>query len=122
MEIDRTIHAALRHRSHDYRAEPRPLRWRHGRPRELGPAHREGIAVSPPADIHAAPIHRKRPVFPGVGGEFVEREPDGLCGNRLQAQLRAVHENARTNEIGEGGKLGANQVLDLDAMPFASDE
>jgi hypothetical protein len=33
-----------------------------------------------------------------------------------------VHGNAKANEIGERRKLLANQVVDLDAIPFLSDE
>jgi hypothetical protein len=63
-------------------------------------------------------IRRERPVFPGVGGELVEHKPNGLRGSRPQANLGAVHGNTKTNEIGEGRKVRANQVVDLDAIPF----
>jgi hypothetical protein len=33
-----------------------------------------------------------------------------------------VHGNTRTNEIGEGRELSADQVVDLYAIPFVSDE
>jgi hypothetical protein len=33
-----------------------------------------------------------------------------------------VHGDARTNEVSERRKLSANQVLDLDAIPFVLDE
>jgi hypothetical protein len=87
-------------------------------PVALDPAHGEGFALDPPADIDATPIRRVRPVFPGVGGELVEHEPNGLRGSRLQAQLGAADGNTRTNEVGEVRELGANQILDLDPIPF----
>jgi hypothetical protein len=67
MEVDRTIYAILRHRFDNYRAEAALLRRRHGRPIALGPAHSEGLAVGPPADIDATRIRRQRPVFPSIG-------------------------------------------------------
>jgi hypothetical protein len=33
-----------------------------------------------------------------------------------------MHGNTTTNEVGEGRELGANQVDNLDAIPFVSDE
>src|SRR6266849_7662716 len=122
IKVDRAIQAALRHRFHNYRAEPAPLRWRYRWAIALGRAHGESVAIGPPADIDTTRIRRERPVFPGVGGEFVEREPAGLRGGRLQAQLRAVHGDTRTNEVGEERELGTNQVLDLDPIPFVADE
>ncbi len=84
------------------------------------------VSPSEPQEISTRPvsvdIRRERPVFPGVGGKLVEREPDGLRGSRLQAQLGAVHDDTRTNEVGEGRELGVNQVLDLDPFPFVPDE
>src|SRR6266478_3449964 len=62
MEVDRTVHAALHHRFNDRGAEPALLWPRHGRSLALDPAHSEGIAVGPPADLHATRIRRKRPV------------------------------------------------------------
>jgi hypothetical protein len=41
---------------------------------------------------------------------------------RIQSQLGAAHDDTRTNEIGEGRELGANQVLDFDPSPFVPDE
>src|SRR6267378_1074361 len=55
----------------------------------------------------------KRPVFPGVGGELMKREPDRLRGSRVQAQLGAVHGDTGANEIGEMRELRANQVRNL---------
>ena len=52
----------------------------------------------------------------------MEGEPNGLGGSRLQTQLRAVNGNTRINEIAERRKLGPNQVLDLDPVPFFPDE
>src|SRR5260370_946899 len=60
---------------------------------------------------------RERPVFPGVGRELVECEPNRLRGSGLQAQLGAVHEDPRANEICEMRELGAGQVLDLYTAP-----
>jgi hypothetical protein len=102
MEIDRTVHTALRHSFHDNGAEPTPLRPRYGRSIALGPAYREGIALIFPVDIHATLFRRDRPVFPGVGGKFMEGEPDGLRGSRVQSQLGPMRDDTRTNEIGEG--------------------
>ena len=48
------------------------------------------------------------PYFPGVSGELVERKPDGLRGSRPQAQLGAMHGDARTNKVGEMRELGVN--------------
>src|SRR5258708_36662208 len=76
MKVDRTIDAVLRHRFDNYIAEPPLLRLRHGRPIALAPAHGEGVADGPPGDIDAAPTRRKRPAFPGIGGELVPREPE----------------------------------------------
>jgi hypothetical protein len=112
----------LRHRFHNHGAETAPLRRGHERPVTLDPAHGEGVALDPPADIDATPIPRQRLVFPGVGGELVEHESNGLGGSRLNAQLGAMHGNTTTNEVGEGRELGANQVDNLDAIPFVSDE
>ena len=120
MKVDRAIYAVLRHRFDNYGAEPTVLRLTHGRPIALGPAHGEGVADGPPRDIDATPIRRKRPVFPGVGGELVERKPDGLRGSCLEAQLGAMDADARTNEVGEERELGANQGLDLDPLPCVS--
>ncbi len=53
IELDGSTYAALRHRFHNDGAEPTTLRRRHWRPVALGPAHGEGIAVGPPADIDA---------------------------------------------------------------------
>jgi hypothetical protein len=58
MQVDGTIHAALRHRFHDHCAEPAPLRHRHGRPVALGPAYGEGVALGAPPDIRTASIRR----------------------------------------------------------------
>ncbi len=88
----------------------------------LGPAHRKGIAVDAPADVHATRIRRQRPVFPRVGGQFVEREPDGLRGSGLQAQPGTMHCNARANEVGEMRELGAGEVRDLDPIPLIAHE
>jgi len=43
---------------------------------------------------------------------------DRLCGCGLQAQLWAIHDDARTNEIYEMRELGAGQVLDVHAAPL----
>ena len=52
----------------------------------------------------------------------MEREPDRLSGRRVQAQLGAMHGDARANEAGEVRELGANQVLDLDPVPFVANQ
>jgi hypothetical protein len=80
------------------------------------------VDLGPPADIDATPIRRERPVFPGVGGELVEHKSNGLRGSGRQANLGAVHGNTRTNEVGERRELSANQVVDLYAILFVSDE
>jgi len=67
----------------------------------LSPAHREGVAVGHPGDIRTTHIRREGPVLAGVGGEFVECEPDGLRGSRLQAQLGALHGDARTERLAQ---------------------
>src|SRR5262249_11927419 len=122
IKLDLTIYAPRGHRFRNYRAEPASLRRRYGRPFALGPAHRQGVAVRPPADIHTAPVRRERPIFPGIGGEFVEREPDCLRGSRLQAKLGATHGDARTNEVGEMRELGVNQVFNINSLPLVSDQ
>ena len=111
IKTDHTVHAALRHRLHYDGAEPASLRRRHRRPIALDPVHGKGVAGDAPRDIDAAFIGGKRPVFSSVGGEFVEREPDGLRGSRREAQLGPIDADARTNEIGEVRELGTNQVL-----------
>ncbi len=75
IKVDHTIDAALRHCFHNYGAEPAPFRRRHRRPLALGPAHGEGVAVGPPADIDTTRIRRQRPVFAGVGGELAGYRP-----------------------------------------------
>src|SRR5215470_3604121 len=120
-KVDGTIHAVLRHRFNNHGAEPAPLRRRHGRPLVLRPAHGEGITGDPPADIHTTSVSRERPIFPGVGGEFVERDPDGLGGGRVQAKLGAMHGDTRTNEVGEMRELSVNQVLDINSLPLVPD-
>jgi hypothetical protein len=67
-------------------------------------------------------MRRERPILPGICGKFVECEPDGLRGSRMQTRLGATHGDTRANKIGEARELGANQVLDLDPMPFILDE
>ena len=59
IELDGSTYAALRHRFHDDGAEPTTPRRRHRRPVALGPAHGEGIAVGPPANIDATPVRRE---------------------------------------------------------------
>src|SRR5262249_42777172 len=108
---------ALGHLLHHDGAKPAALRRRYGWPTVLRPVHREGLSLSPPADLQAPLILRERSVFTGVGGKFVDREPDGLCGSRLQAQLGAMYGDARTNEAGEWCELSANQVLDANSLP-----
>ena len=83
IEVNLAIHASLCRRFHDCSAEPASLRRRYRRPLALGPTHGEGIAIRPPIDIDATDIRRKRPVFAGIGGELMEREPDGLRGSRV---------------------------------------
>ncbi len=98
------------------------LRRTHWWPVVFGPAHREGTAIDPPAEIHTTLVRRERPVFAVVGGELVKREPDGLCGSRFQVEPGAVDDDARTNEVGEVRELGAHQVLDIDPVPFVADK
>src|SRR6266478_10179849 len=122
MKVDRAIYAVLRHRFDNYGAEPTLLRLTHGRPIALGPAHGEDGADASPRDIDTTPIRRKRPVFPGVGGELVQRKPDRLRGSRIEAQLGAMDGDTRTNEVGKVRELGVDQVRDLDPIPFVADE
>jgi hypothetical protein len=107
-KVNRTIHAAFRHRFHDYGAEASPLRRRYGRPIAFDPTHIEGVAIGSPADINTTPIHRKRPVFTSVGGQLMECEPDCLRGSWHHAQLWAIRGDTRTNEVGEVSELRAN--------------
>ena len=65
---------------------------------------------------------RERPVFAGIGGKLVECKPDGLCRSWVQAQLRTLHGNTRTNEIGEMRELGTHQIRYLHPLPFIPDE
>jgi len=67
-------------------------------------------------------VGRERPIFPGIGGKLVKREPDGLRGSRLQAQLWAAYGDTRINEIAEMRELGAGEILDVHTLPFAPDE
>src|SRR5215467_12714514 len=97
-KIDLTADAALRHRLHNCGAKPAPLRRRDVRPPALGPAHGKDVAVGAPVDIDTAYICRERAVFPRIGAELMKGKPDGLRGNRVQAQPRAVHDDTRTNE------------------------
>src|SRR5258708_10293912 len=57
-----------------------------------------------------------------VGRELVECMPDGLRGSRVQAQPGTLYDDTGTNKIREVRELGANKVLDVDSMPFVSDE
>src|SRR5258708_36847176 len=102
MKVDRTIYGGLRHRFDNYGAEPALRRLTHGRPIVLDPAHGEDVAGGPPRDIDATPVRRQRPVFPGVGGKFVEREPDRLRGSRIEVQLGAVRGDTGTNDVVKG--------------------
>ncbi len=52
----------------------------------------------------------------------MKREPDGLRGRRVQAQLGALHGDTGTNEVGEVRELGANQGRDLHPIPFVADQ
>jgi hypothetical protein len=52
----------------------------------------------------------------------MQREPDRLRRSRIQTQLGAEHDDTRTNKIGEGRKLGASQIIDLDPTPCVPDE
>ncbi len=65
----------------------------------LGPAHCEGVANGPPADIYATPIRRQRPVFAGIGRKLMQRKTDRLGGRRIQTQLWAVEIDPRPNKI-----------------------
>src|SRR6266446_2942245 len=120
IELDSSTYAALRHRFHDDGAEAAPTRRSYGRPIALGPAHREGVGVGLPGDMDTAPIRREGPVFPSIGSEFVECEPDRLRGSGFQAQLGAGRDDARTNEICEVRELGAGEVLDVHTAPLTS--
>jgi hypothetical protein len=122
LKVDLAVHAALGHLLHNDRAKPALLRCRHGRSVALAPVHGERIAGSPPTDIDATPICRECTIFRGIGGELMEREPDGLCGSRVQAQLGTLHGDTKTNEVGKKRELGAGQIPDFDPMPFAPDE
>jgi hypothetical protein len=93
-------------------------RW----PLSLGPAHGESVVDRSPGDMNLTFIRRQRPVFSGIGGEFVEREPDGLRGSRREAPLRPMDVDPRANEVGEVRELGPNQVSDPNSMPFVADE
>src|SRR5262249_41036110 len=77
-----------------------------GGPIILRPAHYEGLSLGLPADIQTTRILRERPVFSGIGGKFVKREPDCLRRGCIQTQLRAAHRDTRANVIGEGGRAG----------------
>ena len=122
IKVNCTIDAALGHRLHNDRAKPAPLWRRHRRPSALGPAHGESVAIGAPADIDTTPIRRECPVFAGVGGEFVQRKPDGLRGSRLQTQLGAAQGDTGINEVGKMRELGANQICYIDPVPFVPDE
>jgi hypothetical protein len=52
----------------------------------------------------------------------MDHKSDGLRGSRLQAQFGAVHGNAKTDQVGQMRQLGADQILDLDPIPFVPDE
>src|SRR5262249_13677967 len=122
VKVDRTVYATLRHRFHDDSAKPAPLRGRYRGPLTLDPAHGDGVVADPPGDADTTPSRRERPVLSSVGGKLVEREPDGLRGSCLEAQLGAMDSDTRTNEVGEQRELGVNQVLGLDPVPFVADQ
>src|SRR5215475_3442526 len=122
VKLDRTAQAAFRQLFHDCRAEPAPLRRRHRRPLTLGPTHAKVVAAGGPADVHTTSISRERPVFAGVGGEFVQGEPDGLRRICSEAQFGATNVDTRTNEVGEIRELTANQVIDVNSPPLVPDE
>src|SRR5262249_49255898 len=105
------------HRLYDNGTEPASLRRGHAWTVALSPAHDEGVVVGAPRDIQATRNDGERPVFPGIGGEFVQGEPEGLRGSHPQVQLWAVHGYTRTNEVCERRELSTNQVLDLDPIP-----
>src|SRR5215831_5933405 len=50
-----------------------------------------------------------------------EHEPDGLL-NPPSSAAWALRGDTRTNEVGEGSELRADQVLDPDPIPFVPDE
>src|SRR5262249_58321485 len=105
IKIDFAAHTALGHLLHNDRTKPAPLRWRHRRPIALRPAHYEGLALGPPADIQTTRILRESPVFSGVGGKFVKREPYGLRRGGIQTQLRAAPHHPTANVIRHSAAL-----------------
>jgi hypothetical protein len=82
----------------------------------------EGAVAEIPANIHTTSICRKRPVFAGVRSKFMKREPEGLRTDRVEAQLGAIQDNARTNQIGEMRELGAHQLLDVNSLPLVPEQ
>jgi hypothetical protein len=84
---------------------------RHRRPFALDPAHGESVVICPPANIDTTRSRRERPVFAGVGGEFVEREPDGLRGSGAQPQPGAVRSDPRPQKVRKMRELGAAEIL-----------
>ena len=69
------------------------------------------VNVSPsiPQETSTRPVFiESAPVLAGIGGEFVEREPDRLRRSRVQAQFEVAHGDARTNEVGEMRELCVN--------------
>jgi hypothetical protein len=52
----------------------------------------------------------------------MECQSDGLPPGRPYAQLGAMHRDTRTNKVGEGRELSANQVPGLHPSPFVPNE
>src|SRR5262249_17975230 len=58
----------------------------------------------------------------GVGRKLVECEADGLGGDRVQVQLLAAYGDPRSDHVGKMRKLGAHQVLCIDALPLVTNQ
>jgi hypothetical protein len=116
--VDSAIHAALGHLFHNDCAESASSRCGHRWPLTLGPGHGENVTIGSPADIHATLVVRQRAVFAGVGGEFVERKPNGLSTSCFQPQLWSIYDDTRADEVGEVRQLSLDQVPDLHSSPF----
>jgi hypothetical protein len=80
------------------------------------------FARKPPAYVDPAGVHRQRAVFAGIGCQLMEREADRLCTSSFQAQLRAVHSDPRPYKVRKMRELGADQLINIDPLPFITDQ
>ena len=81
------------------------LRRRHGRPTTFDPTHSEDVAIGRPAYIDTTRIRRERPVLPGIGGELMERQSDGLRSLGCQIDFWSVDLYLRALQVDKWSEL-----------------